>query len=464
MSAPIDPRIHVHSCEEIIEVCDKDTTLDVINIQPTKPDSKSYKGDTKYFPFHIVINKANKVKTQVMVFNPKNDENQVITIGTGLPDPTNEKDALALSYQTNEKGVRKYEIECYVKQASVFGQAMLKLNNKLLAKIKSLNNDPNYKFEAGILGEAGVKRSLSGFLKTHYSAKAHDVALRETERPDDAKIIKLKLKPFEVYEKAINGCQVGDCKTMIFDYDTGKKTPDGKIIYQPATVDGKRLNKDNIHKFVKGGAYIRKMRVRCNAISKTQQWVSTNLEVDTIVIQSNRGNIQYDDDMDAPPSTRKIDQSALDACNEEETEIEVEVEETETTEAEETEIEETEIEETDEAEEEPESEPAKPSPTKTTTTKAFSKAEVIKPATKAEPVKAEPIKSPVAKAEPVKAPAVKTEPVKAPVAKAEPVKAPAPAPTVVAKTATKVVAKAPAAKPAVKKPGSQSAADLIDDL
>jgi hypothetical protein len=463
-------KLHVPSCEELIAACDEDIKNDALTVCEIRPNEKGkFQAGTEYYPYNTIIN-GHKYSVLSVNGTLSDDPTQLVTITDGLPDPNNPKDAERIKQNTNERtGARKYEFGTNVKHAGVLGQAFLKLNRIFEAKIKSLNKDPKYKFQAGRKGEEGVMRQLKGFLTTHYGDKAKDETLHNTERHDDFKIIKFRVNPFELYDKPLNGCKVGDPKTAIYDYDTMTVEADGTKKFKHAQVNGEPLSPDNIHEFIRGGSIIHKARLRFNCVVKSASWVSIVIEVDTMVIQSRRGNFVYEDDIataSVPAVLKNTNLNTLaaaadlaDALNDEEDEEE---EETET----ETEIEVAdEVVETEEDDQEEDQEPVKPTPVKVEPAKVEPAKQI--PA-KVEPAKSTPVKVETVKPTPAKVETpTKVEPVKVEPAKQTPVKVETPAkvetPTKVEPAKAKPAAKT-AAKPAAKKTPAKSAEDLVNDL
>lgn len=271
--------IKVLTCQEIKDACEKNGT-EVCKITAPKSD-KDYKG-CMFYPHRFVV--GSDVKD---VFKTNDVEEEHIMITRDLPDPNDPSD---------DRNDFKMTIETRVGKSGVFGQTLLAYNKVFMEKAMAVNKQFKW--------DIPKKRSLKGYMQTHYSDECPDEALRGAEREDDSKIIRIKILPFEIYTNHFNKKMIGQPKTIIYDYSTRKVQPDGTVVYERATVDGEPLSPQNIFMFLTSGSIIRKARFRSGTVARAKSTVSPELVADKIYVQ--HMSREYDDDVevvDAPPKT-----------------------------------------------------------------------------------------------------------------------------------------------------------------
>jgi len=215
-------------------------------------------------------------------------------IGLGrVPDPDNKEDP-ANKYKS-------CSLKTSLKYGGVFARLVDKLEPEWFKQVDALK--ASKQLDPDVKTNTLVKRT--------YSNKCPDEKLRNQpkENPNIRISVSFDKFPMTYPKKSLQGQQ----KTQIFDFDESYteevKTPTGtKVVtkYRPATVNGKPVDKSNLHLFVKPGARIRKGHIYMDNGNQSDNWTSWTILAGKIVIENPGAEVFGDEVGDALDDTTKV--------------------------------------------------------------------------------------------------------------------------------------------------------------
>jgi hypothetical protein len=249
--------------ELLAAINDHPTT--VINYQFPKEDAKKKIGATAQF-VNLTFNLGGNKKSVPGFFSFRDAQ-----LSRGVTDPNN------INPESQEHHVSvRLMARFKVSQIGDYGKALIALEpihtanfNRLVAEGKIIK---------------GKKQDLHSLIQTHYpeDCKDKEKANKAIEDP----LVKLKISFDKYSEKHPTKALQGRVKTVILDASKKFTDPTGKQSFEEATIDGEKLNADNVHLFLNKGAVVKYGVINIASLVGSAGWWSVPITAHTLLVQT----------------------------------------------------------------------------------------------------------------------------------------------------------------------------------